>query len=401
MFDRRTLMSATTTAAAFVSGLMANTFGGRAAEAATPVQKNGFKGDVEARGTNGRMERLPTLDLESEQDFLTGFRTTTNNDFGRIALRRSERLLEEAGLDPYAEHPLETVVKLFEGDPVIGTYTRLWASSQALTWKTIQDHYHANAETYLAEMEAADNSGPGTLELNPGIEPEYTKHEIHIQPGGYVGDAFAGHIYHHGTNMFFAGRNYQDELHIGFANSLPEPEDGKVLRILELGCGCGQLSVAAKERFPEAEVWGIDVGGPMVRYAHMRAVDLGVDVNFAQRLGEDTKFPDGHFDIVFSHLYFHELTKEASEQTIAEIHRILRPGGKFFPIDLWSREQRPGRRAYAKYNYWFNYRWNGEVWFMEYADLDFTGTMEKVGFDVNERPRRTQFFENLTGTKKA
>ena len=396
MLNRRSLMTATTTASAFVAGL----FSSRKA-AASPAPERKFKGDIEPRGTDGRLERLPTLDIESSQDFLTGFRTKVNGDFTSIALQRSRRVVEEAGYGRYDDIPMETAVKLFEGDPIIGTNTRLWISSQQLTWKQLQDYFHANADTYLAEMEAVDDQGPGTLELNPGIEPEYTKHEIHIQPGGYVGDPFAGHIYHYGTNMFFAGRNYQDEGHIGHAKTINVPKDGKVKRILELGSGSGQLTVATKERFPDAEVWGIDVGGPMVRYAHMRAVDLGVDVNFAQRLSEDTKFPDNYFDIVFSHLFFHELTKDASERTIAEAHRILRPGGVFFPIDLWSREKRPGVQAHQKYTYWQNHRWNDEVWFMEYAELDLEGTMREVGFEVNERERRTRFFEDLTGYKKA
>ncbi len=396
MLDRRTLFSAVATTGAAITPI----FTGKSAKAKTAPSS--FRGDVELRGTDGRLERLATLDLESIQDFLTGFRTKVNTEFEGLALKRSRKVLEDAGLNPYGDHSMEVVLSLLGNDPVIGTRTRLWIGSQQITWKSLQNHFYKHADVYLEEMEAADNTGPGTLELNPDMDiPDYTKHEIHIQPGGYVGDPFAGHIYHYGTNMFFAGRNFQDELHLEHASNVSVPEDGKVMRVLELGSGSGQLTVALKERFPYAEVWGIDVGGPMVRYAHMRAADLGVDVNFAQRLAEDSKFPDGHFDIVVSHLFFHELTEQASKDVVAEVHRILRPGGTFFPIDLWSRGQRPGPQAYQKFTYWFNHRWNGEVWFMEYAKLDLEGTMRKVGFDVNERVRGRQFFENLTGTKKA
>ena len=197
--------------------------------------------------------------------------------------------------------------------------------------KFLQDYFHDNADKYIAEMEEADNVGPGTLELNPDMElPKYTKHEIHIMPGGYVGDEFAGHIYHYGTNSFYVsvlGDNEQDQIHIGVANRLPLPEDGKVKRILIMGCGPGQMTVALKERFPDAEVWGIDVGGPLVRYGHMRARDLGVDINFAQRLAEDTKFEDGYFDIVTSYIINHELPQEANKAVIAEAYRVTRPGG--------------------------------------------------------------------------
>ena len=140
------------------------------------------------------------------------------------------------------------------------------------------------------------NGVPGTLELNPDMHiPTYTKHEIHQQPGGYVGSPFAGPVYHYGTNAFYRARNIenrQDENHTGLGNQMATPADGRVRRILDMGCGIGQLTIAVKERFPEGEVWGVDVAAPMIRYGHMRAVDLNVDVNFAQRLAEETKFPD-------------------------------------------------------------------------------------------------------------
>jgi ubiquinone/menaquinone biosynthesis C-methylase UbiE len=266
---------------------------------------------------------------------------------------------------------------------------RTWISNQQITWKILQDHFHENADAYIAEMEAADNVGPGTLELNPDMEiPKYTKHEIHIQPGGYVGDEFAGHIYHYGTNSFYIGAigdNEQDQIHIGTANRLPLPEDGKVKRVLVMGCGTGQLTTAMAERFPDAEVWGIDVGAPMVRYAHLRANDLGVGVNFAQRLAEDTKFEDGYFDIVTSYIINHELTQDANRAMIAEAHRVIRPGGYFYPVDF--RSGGDTGRPYSQFRRWWDHRWNTEVWSREYHSLDFDGEIEKAGFTINRETK--------------
>ncbi len=189
-------------------------------------------------------------------------------------------------------------------------------------------------------MEAYDNIGPGTLKLNPELDiPNYAKHEIHMQPGGYVGNPFAGHLYHYGTNAFYSARstnNYQDQHHARLAEQVPVPEDGKVTRILDMGCGLGQFSVALKERFPDAEVWGVEVGGPMIRYGRMRAVDQGVDVNFVQGLAEETDFPDNHFDIVASYILHHEIPAETSRAVFAEAHRVLRPGRLYFPIDFFT-----------------------------------------------------------------
>ena len=70
MINRRTIMGTSAAAAAGGAGL------GSARSAAAA---GGFAGDYEPRGTVGRLERLPTLELESLQDFLTSFRAWTDS----------------------------------------------------------------------------------------------------------------------------------------------------------------------------------------------------------------------------------------------------------------------------------------------------------------------------------
>ena len=359
-----------------VFSAMAALANGRPAAAA-----NAKFADVEPRGTKGRLERLPRLDLESHDNFLTGFRDWVNSDLERAARTRGREILTENGIGPRDKVPLEQIVSLMENDAIIGMRVHNWINCQRLMWTALRDEFHANADAYLAEMESADKAGPGSLELNTGLViPEYATHEIHGQLGGYVGDPFAGHVYHYGTNNFYAGHNDQDQLHTGMALSIPTPQTGSVRRILDLGCGTGQLSIALKERFPDAEVWGIDIGAPMVRYAHMRAVDLDVDVNFAQRLAEDSGFPDGHFDMVASYILHHELPADISQKVIQESYRVLRPGGVFYPIDFYTGILQPPRSAWDKFGWWWTHRWNHEVWYYEYASLNFPREMAKAGF---------------------
>jgi ubiquinone/menaquinone biosynthesis C-methylase UbiE len=398
MLDRRTLFGATAAVGSFVAGLF-----GSKSSSAKPAPMHAFDGDVEPRGTNQRLERLPKLDLESYDDMLTGLRIWSGREGNRPSMARFTRLLEDAGLDPN-EAELEEIFPVVENDPLIGTVARLRTSGQQLMWTALQKHFHENADVYLAEMEATDSRGPGKLELNPDMNiPEYTTYEIHIQPGGYVGDAFAGHIYHYGTNNFYRAENYQDEIHRNMASQMPVPKDGKVLRILDMGCSVGQLSAALKERFPDAEVWGIDVGGPMVRYAHMRCVDLGIGANFRQALAEDTGFPDDHFDIVTSYILHHEVPADKTREIIEEAHRVLRPGGVYFPIDFETGAGRGRRRnAWAKFGGWRDHRWNEEVWRPDYSSVDFNGHMCKVGFEVEDQgPPAWRSPYNVLGTKKA
>lgn len=399
MIDRRTLFGATATLASAVGAL----FGSRSASA-TPAPMSTFKGDVEPRGTNQRLERLPKLDLESYDGFLTGLRIWSGSASGRLARDRFTKAVTDAGLNPRDDIPATDVFDLVEDDHIIGTGARLRTSGQQLMWKALQLHYHEHADAYLAEMEATDNVGPGKLELNPDMEiPNYTKYEIHMQPGGYVGDPFAGHMYHYGTNNFYRAENYQDEIHRNLASQMATPKDGKVLRILDMGCGTGQLTAALKERFPDAEVWGVDIGGPMVRYAHMRCVDLGIEANFRQALAEETQFEDGYFDIVTSYILHHEVPAEKTKEIINEAYRVLRPGGVYFPVDFQTGAGR-GRRdnAYGNFTRWRDHRWNEEVWRLEYATVDFNGEMRKTGFEVvDEGPPAWRSRYNVLGTKPA
>ena len=306
--------------------------------------------------------------------------------------KRFTAILEANGHDPREDLPLSQIIELVKDDPIINTEVRIFLDAKRTAHHNYKNEFDNNADKYLAEMEAYDTRGPGTLELNPEMHiPTYTKHEIHQQPGGYVGSPFSGPVYHYGTNAFYLARgilNSQDQNHARLGNDVATPEDGQIKRVLDMGCGIGQLSIAVKERFPEAEVWGVDVAGPMIRYGHMRAVDLNVEVNFAQRLAEDTKFPDNHFDIVASYILHHEVTAEASKQIFAEAFRVLRPGGVFFPIDFTT-GGKARANAFGTFMRWIDQRWNNEVWRAEYSSVDFPGEMRKVGFDVNEkRPTR-------------
>ena len=374
MMNRRTILGAL--AAAFSA--TAGTRKARASAARAPSQPY----DFEPRGSIGKLERLPSLDLESHQDFLTGFRVWSNGPLSRAAQVRAGEIFKAKEVNPESLS-LEAIRGMLEGDPVIGASMRYWISGQQISWKLLQDEFHSHADDYLAEMDAADKAGPGTVKLNPDLKvPEYAAHEIHIQPGGYVGDPFAGHIYHYGTNHFYMGHNDQDEVHAQLAAAVEPPEDGKVLRILDLACGPGQLTLALKDRFPDAEVWGLDVSAPMVRYAHMRAADLGRELHFVQELAEATDFPDNYFDLVASYIVFHETPAEITREIVREVHRITRPGGVFQPFDFPSDERPP--TGYRRFRRWWDYRWNNEVWRNEFAGIHFPTEIAKSGFTVRE-----------------
>jgi ubiquinone/menaquinone biosynthesis C-methylase UbiE len=391
MIDRRKLMSASAVAiAGAIPGLKAQ------------AKTSGLEFDMNPRGNIEMFERLPRLDPESQLDFYTSYRTWVRNDVFKQAGRRAEKIFKANGLDGKDNNmPVREVVKLLESDPVLQYNVHARETTQQIMWKTIQDEYHAQADKYLEEMEKADKRGPGTLQLNPKMDiPRYAAYEIHLQPGGYVGDPFAGHIYYHGLNVEFAFGNYHDELQGGRAALIPTPADGKVKRVLDQGCSSGQLVLQLKKRFPEAEAWGNDVGAPMVRFAHMRAADLGIEAHFVQELAEKTSFPDNHFDIITNFLLYHEIPGDIGRKIIHEAHRTLRPGGIWYPMDIFTAAP-PPTSAYGKFSAWYNHRWNAEVWWLEYMDMapDFENEMKRAGFKVVKGDGKGPGGRNVMGIK--
>ncbi len=390
MFNRRNIFEI----ASAIAGL-AVAGGSKTAEA-----KSGLLPiDITPRGEVGHLKRLPTVDLESKHDFLTGMMQFINSDVSKASRERMNKLAKVAGYEANQDVPIEAAHKIFGEDPVVNTRLRMWSSVHNHEHYLLDEAFHADGDAYLAEMEAAEKVGPGSIKLDPSLKiPEYCRYEIHQQPGGYCGNPFAGHIYHYATNQFYRGANDQDERHLGYAKDCPSPADGKVLRILDLGCGIGQLATSMKNRFPNAEVHAIDVAAPMIRYGHMRAVDMGSEIHFKQALAENTGYPDGHFDIVISYILFHEVTKEAAPKIISEVGRILRPGGVFYPMDF---NHVPAPQPSRIYNTWLDHRWNSEPWRLQWVGVDVDAAMRQAGLVPDNKSTAGQTFGKITGTKSA
>ena len=392
MLNRRNLFAASAAAAVTSSPL-----------AKAMDKADGLALDIEPRGSIGLFERLPTLNTESGLDFHTGYRVWMTKSLHRSALQQAFKILRENGYKPTDDLPLDEAVALFASDPIIALDLHNWERTQEIMWREIKNEYDSHADMYLEELASAEKQGPGSLELKRDLYiPDYAKYEIHIQPGGYVGDRFAGYIFYHGLNVVFQNGNYQDDLQVSWSRTMPRPDDGKLSRILDQGCSCGQFTMALKRMFPDAEVWGDDVAGPMLRFAHMLTVERKMNINYIQGLSEESQFPDGYFDLVTNNLLVHEMPAQKVRELAVEAFRILRPGGVYYPLDSYTGDQ-PRNNALAKYSAWRNYRWNHEVWWMEYYDLDLTQAMRDAGFEVDENgpAGRTDTTRNVIGYKRA
>lgn len=100
-------------------------------------------------------------------------------------------------------------------------------------------------------------------------------------------------------------------------------------RIVDVGTGTGTLAIAALERWPQAQVLGIDPSPRMLELARRSADERGRELSARLELldGFDDELPvdDRSADLVVSSFVIQLVEKR--EWMLAEMHRILRPGG--------------------------------------------------------------------------
>jgi SAM-dependent methyltransferase len=234
--------------------------------------------------------------------------------------------------------------KAMIADPYHQHYAAANRIAQELIWESVNDTIERQLPELIARAKSLSSTASAPLESDPAFEtPRYvTALDIHCMPGGYAGalspeDIAAGALYDRGVYLYAMGYMgpFNDDMGRSVCNYVKRNLKGfSPKRILDMGCTVGHSTVPYKELFPQAEVIGIDVAGPQVRYAHARAAGMGQPVGFLQRNAEDTGFPDEHFDLVVSHILLHETSGKAMPKILKECHRILKPGGYMIHADL-------------------------------------------------------------------
>jgi ubiquinone/menaquinone biosynthesis C-methylase UbiE len=117
------------------------------------------------------------------------------------------------------------------------------------------------------------------------------------------------------------------------ALDLVEIEPG--MNILDVGCGTGSLTIAAKQKQGvEGKVVGVDPSSNMVNLAQGKAEKAGVTIDFQVGVIEKLDLPDDQFDLVLSSLMMHHLPEELKLTGLEEVLRVLKPAGKLLIIEL-------------------------------------------------------------------
>ena len=125
---------------------------------------------------------------------------------------------------------------------------------------------------------------------------------------------------------------------------LARPELGEVA--VDIGAGTGLLSLAIADRV--ARIWAIDISPAMCSYLDTKAASAGfANVMTAAASAVSLPLIDESADLVVSNYCFHHLDNAAKRRALAEVHRVLRPGGRFVCGDMMFRVSIARRRDRA------------------------------------------------------
>lgn len=280
--------------------------------------------------------------------------------------RAAPRFEREHQRPPQDRHEVRSVMR---HEPYYQTWSTLLRTSQEMMWDSVNVSVERQLPA-LRDRAAATRDPLGSLTLNPDLEiPAYhTAVDIHCQPGGYhtelaPDDVAAGATYDRAVYLYAMGRlgALNDEMGQSVVLHLTEQyPDFRPARILDMGCTVGHSTLPYVDAYPDADVCAIDVGAPVLRYAHARAEALGKRVHFSQQNAEHTDFVDASFDLIVSHILLHETSSAAIRRVMRECHRLLKPGGLMLHQEVPQYEGMPPYEAFILD--WDTYNNNEPFW---------------------------------------
>lgn len=271
-------------------------------------------------------------------------------------------------------------------------YSALRTCSQDLLYQTVRGPIErssaalVNEAIRLARRGARSGAG-GSLTLDPGlpVPRSVSAIDIHLMPGSYhteygADDLTMGAVYEQrlaistfgvfGPNLDDIGQSIARFMRLRHPRWRPQ-------RILDLGCTVGHNTGAWKDVFPAAEVHGIDVSAPCLRYAHARACLQRRAVHYRQMNAESLDYPDGNFDLVFSSMFLHELPRGSLARVFCEAHRVLRPGGLMLHMELPPATQ---LSPYDSFQLDWDGYYNNEPFYRAFRACDPRRLVSEAGF---------------------
>jgi ubiquinone/menaquinone biosynthesis C-methylase UbiE len=329
-------------------------------------------------------------DEKARQNFVSGLRGYVLNDMANNMRAAYDRDVEPAFRRKAKRAPKDgpEVHRAIRGHDYFKFYSSLRVTAQDMVWQSVFPPLERQRDELKSKAQKLSRGGvAGSLKLDPAVAVprSVSAIDVHLMPGNYDGefdidDIAAGALYDNGLAVFSFGLMGQnlDDIGQSIARFIHAKHPSfKPRDILDLGCTIGHNTGSWKDAYPEANVRGIDVAAPCLRYGHARAQAQGRAIDFEQMNAESLRYPDDSFDVVFSSMFLHEVPRKGIANILAEAHRVLRPGGLMLHMELPPNSQLSAYDAF--YLDWDSY-YNNEPFYKPFRDLRPEQLCKQAGF---------------------
>lgn len=240
----------------------------------------------------------------------------------------------------------------------------------------------------LGRIQRKFRSGTVRLPVSPPDDfpyPDYYLNDFHNQKNGNL-SLQAALTYEWQISILFMGCNRL--MRQAVIDQIPV---GDGLRILDVACGTAAWIPMARLQGRQHPITAVDLSPSYLRYARMaQALGFRDNTTFLQLNAESLRPPglpgeawDNHFDIVTNIWLLHELPRPAIERAVAEMVRVLKPGGRLLLLDSMQRiDISQDRREQAERVYRFFARYFNEPYFLAYQSLDVPALLRAHGLIV-------------------
>jgi ubiquinone/menaquinone biosynthesis C-methylase UbiE len=307
----------------------------------------------------------PTHDERARQRFCSALRRHAIQDMpAMLKSDFEERVKPAAQMRGERLEDARAIDAAMEGEASYRFYSTIRYNVQEMCFLSVQEPVERALPEMIEVARAAAERSPagGSLRLDPDLDiPRYvTALDVHLTPGCFHSewvkdDVAQGAVVSLGSRVFTASMSHRSWGGVAKVISSwikHERPDFRPLRLLDLGTSSGKNLIPYVEAFPGVEAHGVDVAAPLLRYGHALAEHEGIPVHFSQQNAESMDFPGGHFDLIVSSFFFHEMPVKATRNVLAECRRLLRPGGMMVHQEL---------PATKLVDAWEDYFWNWDT----------------------------------------
>ncbi len=194
--------------------------------------------------------------------------------------------------------------------------------------------------------------------------PSYYRQPFHSVPGGYLSEAAA--VGDRGAmEAIYEEVHPRRSLGIREEIALLVPEEARF--VVDLGGGTGDAGAAIARRLPEARVRSIEAS-PFMLIAGAHQNGQHENLELVQGFAEETGLEAASVDAVLITLVFHECPDKIKHTILAEVLRVLRPGGTLVLSDTLKDELHSFRGFYEPYK-------------QEWMDFDPEAALAAAGFE--------------------